>query len=225
MFVIRSKPFSATMRVKRDARLAQVEAVMAAWKASPQTDQDRELLIDWLSETVVRSMPGSVEDLSPQPEFNKSNPAKVAKVQQAALPKQLTLSTIQAPALLAGGAIPDIEVTPTPYDPFEEDGEQNVPAASEKMVKLAQPITVIPAQQRVVNKPLIEMAALTQAPLPDSLRPDPELAESTPPLELSPPVTAPPAEEPVAVNLTELAARIAGYHDGLDEVETDLLRQ
>jgi hypothetical protein len=29
---------------------------------------------------------------------------------------------------------------------------------------------------------------------------------------------------PVAVNLTELAARIAGYHDSLDEVELALLR-
>jgi len=31
------------------------------------------------------------------------------------------------------------------------------------------------------------------------------------------------AAEPVEINLTKLAARIAGYHDGLDEVETALL--
>jgi len=36
-------------------------------------------------------------------------------------------------------------------------------------------------------------------------------------------VAVPQAVEPVRINLTELAARIAGYHNGLDEVETTLL--
>ncbi len=223
---------------ERDARLAQVAAVMAAWKASTQSDSDREMLIDWLSDTAVRSMPGSVTELPPSPEFSSRESTQVVQSQPVQLPQYQPIA-IQAPPLLTDAAIPDLQVTPTPYDPFAVDSETHTaventenesvnrrqPIASDVVdtLVLEQPPTVVPAQRHRVNKHTIEMAA-SPAPLPESSFVSLETSQASSGAELPTLAVAPSFQEPVGVNLTELAARIAGYHDSLDEVETALLR-
>src|SRR5690606_35294882 len=63
-----------------EKRLDEVDAVMAAWHASPQTADHRELLLAWLQESIKRSMPGNDGELPARPQFNKRQtvPAKSA---------------------------------------------------------------------------------------------------------------------------------------------------
>jgi hypothetical protein len=96
-------------------------------------------------------------------------------------------------------------VTPTPSDPLEEE-----------MIALRQPPSINP-DEVVVE----EANPMESAPRPGLS--EPKIGEKN--LLASMPVAEKPNDdEPVAVNLTELVARIAGYHDSLDEVETALLR-
>ncbi|QEG33964.1 hypothetical protein [Bythopirellula goksoeyrii] len=215
---------------ERDARLSQVEAVMAAWRTSNQSEADREKLIEWLSDTIVRSMPGSIDDLTPQPTFSSHESAAVVYSPPAELPRPP--ATIQAPSLLAGTRFPDVPITPTPYDPFSvkiaNDGAMEVeepiaPTPDDSFVP-EQPPTVDPSKRHLANKPGIETAALPQAPLPGSSMVSFETRDQVDKSEKQPLTVVSPHPVQVAINLTELAARIAGYHDSLDEVETALLR-
>ncbi len=221
---------------ERDARLAQVEAVMAAWKASPQNTEDREKLIDWLSETVVRSIPGSVDELPPHPEFSQHESDKGPAVDPSKFATTLPKTPMKAPDLLNGATLPDVQVTPTPYDPFEIEEDNTIaekpldaPVVElEESIVLEQPPTVVPSQQRLANKNVIESNTLPSAPMPNSTQVHLDSSEVYGEDEFPSPTLTEmgeiPTAEPVSINLTELAARIAGYHDGLDEVETALLR-
>ncbi|TWU29433.1 hypothetical protein [Bythopirellula polymerisocia] len=208
---------------KRDERLAEVEAVMAAWKESTQSDSDRELLIDWLSETAVRSIPGSINDLPSAPEFSGRESNNLAQSQSTVLPRQVLTPPLLIPKLLSGTAPLERQITPTPYDPFAEI-EETPSEAPKKIAALEQPPSVIPTQQRAVNKRNATSATWPPAPLPGSSLVSFDTIDETSPAEQPIPVAEPPVAEPVTVNLTELAARVAGYHDVLDEIETSLLR-
>ena len=210
---------------ERDARLERLDEVIARWDASPQTVADRELLLDWLSEGMVRSMPGSVAPLSPPPTFGPQNfgPQTVAAPRPAQQPVPQPALLGQNEKLLPQTSLlptpqPDLRVTPTPYDPFEGVAEQTVRPAD---LPLTQPPTVTPTHGRPV--PSIENASLQTAPRPDTLGSAPAARSSLASLTTIDPESE-AADDRVAVNLTELAARIAGYHEGLAAVETTLRR-
>ncbi|NOY29334.1 MAG: hypothetical protein GXP28_03900 [Planctomycetes bacterium] len=139
---------------ERSQRITKLEETIEAWHASPRSQEDRKLLTSWLSESTVRSMPGTTKPLPEVPEFGK--PPVVALAQ-----------------------------------PKESKIEQAEPIENEAMQ-------------------LTELADLRATPANHvALVTNPEPSRAS--------------EKPVRINLTELAARIAGYHEGLDQIETTLL--
>jgi hypothetical protein len=210
---------------ERDTRLAQLDAVMDAWKVAPQDDADHELLLAWLREAGTNSLPGVMRALPAAPEFSRPQLAlaespravehQVQKVpapeftQPEARKNSPTKQSLAAPTLeklyaQSPGPKPT-PVTPTPADPLEEE-----------MIALRQPGSVT----AVKRGPSGDNRAV--APRPGIVEP-PKVVEQN--LLASVPVVSNEiADEPVTVNFTELAARIAGYHDSLDEVELALLQ-
>jgi hypothetical protein len=214
---------------EREKRLAQFDAVMAAWNIAPQSRADRELLLSWLREAGTNSLPGVMQPLPPVPKFSQSGlvltdntPAieqrvtklpvpefHGAEVKQPAIRQNAPAETAAtAPRLNSFAPEPaskSTSVTPTPADPLEEE-----------MIALRQP------QSLTTGPGNSERGQLSIAHRP-GIAEQPKAVEQN--LLASVPVmNSPPLDAPVKVNLTELAARIAGYHDGLDEVELALLR-
>lgn len=220
---------------ERDVRLAELDAVMDAWRVAPQSEADHELILTWLREAGTNSLPGIMRPLPPLPVFSQSklilaepqNPSKSrpaverqvqkvptpalqqAEVKQPEIRKNLTpQSNASAPTIdsvYSQSKNPErAPVTPTPVDPLEEE-----------MIALRQPESLTSGTLTVAREPGL-------APRPGIVE-QPKVIEQN--LLASVPVTKhTAAAAPVAVNLTELAARIAGYHDALDEVELALLR-
>jgi hypothetical protein len=206
---------------ERETRLAQLDAVMAAWNIAPQDDADRELLLVWLRAAGANSLPGVMQALPPVPEFSSSQlvraenapPAEhqVRKVltpevkQPAVRQDAQTEYAATAPALSSHSAHKPALVTPTPIDPLEEE-----------MIALRQPESLVSGSRGS------EPRQHAVAPRPGNGE-QPQVGEQN--LLASVLVTNDSAvDAPVRVNLTELAARIAGYQDCLDEVELALLR-
>ncbi len=189
---------------ERDQRLAQLNQSLSAWQQSLQTQEDQKLLIEWLTLSATRSLPGSVAQLPEVPGFSASNAIDPLLTEQL---ESLGESTPARGALQP--AIPTVTgpaaVTPTPE------------LSSESEISLDQPATVEP------KKATVQLVSGGEAP------PVPEVADvageqfEEPLLEKAEQASPAEPKELVTVNLTELAARIAGYHDGLDEVEVALV--
>jgi hypothetical protein len=199
---------------EREDRLAQLEALVNAWEKSPQSADDRASLFKWLQESAGRSLPGALAPLPAVPEFSRPAPAVVHEVKKVPVDEKpivvtppqpvVTNSTVAGPAV-ANKPIVENTITPTPSDPLEEE-----------MVALRQPPSLAPGEATVAN---VDKPALAPRPAGQE---QPKLVPGK--LLTSVAVKEDQATEPVGVNLTELAARIAGYHDALDEVETALMR-
>ncbi len=193
---------------ERDLRLAQLDALMTEWQASPQSAEDREALQSWLQTAAGRSLPGAMEPLPELPKFSQAAPVvhQVNKVPVVIEPVKTAEHSLSAPVANSTDtlAVAPIPVTPTPSDPLEEE-----------MIALRQPPSINPGD--------VAEDAIYQEVAPRPGLSEPKYGEKN--LLASVAVNkAPNDEEPVGVNLTELVARIAGYHDALDEVETSLLR-
>jgi hypothetical protein len=197
---------------ERDGRLAQLDALVSAWEKSPQSADDRASLFKWLQESAGRSLPGALAPLPAVPEFSRPTPAVVHEVKKVPVDEKPIVVTPPQPVVrhstVAGPAnkpVVENTITPTPSDPLEEE-----------MVALRQPPSLAPgeATDADLDKPAL-------APRPAGQE-QPKLVPGK--LLTSVAVKEDQATEQVGVNLTELAARIAGYHDALDEVETALLR-
>jgi hypothetical protein len=197
---------------ERDTRLAQLDTLMTEWQASPQSVEDRDALLSWLQTAAGRSLPGAMEPLPDQPKFSQAAAAVVHEVNKMPAVVEPVEAAEHSAATGAAtltdtptaSAVPT-PVTPTPSDPLEEE-----------MIALRQPPSLNPDEVIAESTNLQEVA-----PRPGLSEPQfdkKNLLASLPVAE------KPDVEEPVAVNLTELVARIAGYHDALDEVETSLLR-
>ncbi len=192
---------------ERARRLTQLDKVSKAWQQSPKSDADREKLADWLLEATIRSMPGAVEELPAIPVFGATQPE--VKKPKEPLPIQPTLDILDDPPLSAREA--DLQVEQKPEI-------APVPTAS------------VPAPLPAAETPQVAQPAVSSSPPPE--RPI-EIVPSNPTAtnptnddvvteQLPQPVASAPL--PVQVNLSELAARIAGYNAGLDEVEFALSR-
>ena len=96
------------------------------------------------------------------------------------------------------------------------------PARTSDLAAKTEPVALVPA------KTIVTVSATTPETIPGSSVP-PERAKPTPasvePHKTPQPLVVAPriVEKPIRVNLIELAARIAGYHEGLDEIERSLL--
>lgn len=195
---------------ERDRRLAQLDEVMQEWNASPRTSDDERLLVQWFNESLSHSLPGAVAPLPPVPEFSQRLVAVTEAPGQLGAPQAMIPANMAEPAPAQKALVAETPITPTPIKTGND-------------VILEQPPTVVSS-----GPPILPEESLPAAPLPTARL----LPTATAVPDLAPPPASNPALTPVqtvsvsqgvSVNLVELAARIAGYHDGLDAVETALL--
>ena len=174
---------------ERTQRLSELAKVSNAWQKSPQSDADRQKLADWLLEATIRSMPGSLKALPEVPNFGETSR------KPAQLPPPL------------GEKADDILVEqPTEVEAFEPAKQAPTPVLDPQA---STPQPTLPAPTSLAIKP--------NAPSkPEPLASQP--AVTTPAVETVP-EPANVAVVPTQVNLSELAARIAGYNAGLNELE------
>src|SRR4051794_26032529 len=98
-----------------ESRQAQLNVVVAAWRAAPRTDANNERLNSWLRAAIRASMPGSREPLPAAPSFAANSESDKRAVAE---PKP---ATVRAPE-----PTPAIGVTPpakdeSRVDPFRDD--------------------------------------------------------------------------------------------------------
>jgi hypothetical protein len=194
---------------ERDSRLAQLDALVSAWEKSPQSADDRTNLFKWLQKSAGRSLPGALAPLPALPEFSRPSPAVVHEVKKVPVgekPIVIVPPVAKPPVSVATKPVVENTITPTPVDPLEQE-----------MIALRQPPSLAPGE---ANTTSVEQPAMAPRP---SVQEQPQLVPGKL-LASVPAKEVPKTDEPIGVNLTELAARIAGYHDALDEVETALLR-
>jgi hypothetical protein len=150
-------------------------------------------LAEWLEASIDLSMPGESGELPPTPEFSRPLAAEVETPPVAESP-----AVAKAPPTVAA------PTPPTTAKPVVEPEDRPPPSLP---TKDAPAVAVAPVE----SKP----AARVVAP-PEAM----ERRPSDAPLTAKKPVVA---AKPVAVNLAELNARIAGYHQGLAEVEAAIV--
>ena len=201
----------------RDVREEQLAETLAAWKASPQTGPDRQLLEKWLRGAIVGTLPGESGEFPPTPTFSeqvveaqKSSPTADAAAQSPSLPP-----VVEAPQ--ESKATPrDVRLKPgqayTPPKAKEFRITPRTPATGQAAVEPKTPApqtpTPTPASEpkRVVAAKPIEVAPPEPTPPPVQMveSEQPRVAEKTPaaaekdqPQEkVAPPVAATPAAPP-----------------------------
>jgi len=224
-----------------DARLKELDETLEAWKASQQTERDRELLIGWLRESIVRSLPGESGELPPAPEFGAAPTKEIVAVASAAskptaetepkaasakpqaahtpthnavtLPAEARAAQVRRPRILAQSKV-EKDQPAAPADKKPADGVGNSATAAEQSPSAERSVTV--------RKPPLDPAAspASTADKKNVLDAPPVAQGDSSEITQAKPQAGQP---PVAVNLAELNARIGGYHDGLDEVESAIV--
>jgi len=192
---------------ERARRLVKLEEVSQAWHQSSRTTADREQLASWLLEATIRSMPGSIEVLPVVPHFGETTS-----------PQTVAQST------------PDVLVEPLPNEIRAEENLKNRAEENGETVT-QEPTLASPATEKI--RPSTDSTQLLAVPQPEVAT---FLVAMSPvamsPVAMSPLATFPVTMSPIAVspfvktpriNLTELGARVAGYHQGLDEIDATLL--
>ena len=171
------------------ARVAELDATLAAWRNSPRTADDDELLAAWLEDAIERTMPGGDGELPPAPGFGP-----------------VTTAIETPPAAELPPASPDVEAqaNDTPPEVAPQLGDSEVDAIPS--VKGLEHSVVLPTPVALLDSPVETPASNDLTPIP--------IAES---------VNGDEAAPSVAVNLTELNARIEGYHQGLGDVEAAVI--
>ncbi|MEM8944538.1 MAG: hypothetical protein AAGD11_05080 [Planctomycetota bacterium] len=195
---------------ERAARLRQLEQVTAAWRESAQASTDRTTLAEWLLEATIRSMPGSTQALPPTPAFGAAAVPPTADA--VAIAEPIAPAEAESTDRLSADRH-DVFVDPQPDAPFVPAVEPPTPAVFDPAEDAASDgSSESQVGSTLMNKPSIAIVAKPQ------FRP-----RETPPVVVAAATPVVPVE-PIRVNLSELAARIAGYHAGLDEVELALSR-
>jgi len=200
---------------EQQRRLRQLAETLAAWDASPQSDEDRRLLADWLRESTVRSVHGRIGNLPPVPKFG---------VEEELL--------VEAESLVEAEVPVDEPLVAVKSEPFHEPihGSFHEPEAAESSVVARENPTSEPAKipdladiadQATDEEFESELLDSRTEPLAEVGEQFDVVAHKPSEVET---VSTGPIEPPVSINLVELTARIAGYHDALDTVELNLLK-
>jgi hypothetical protein len=208
-------------------RLGEIELTLDAWRKSPQSPDDVQLLIDWLRQAIKSTMPGETSALPALPPFGSQRPLMVAAPSRPPAPVE---EPAHAPT--PAGPVSDVATAVTvdeaPLAPPPSVDEP--PAATTVLHPVSEPAADItdtpPLEEPAQPLPTTESEA---AAAEHSITVHPDPVPPAPTVEPSPPVASPVAavaEPPrVNVNLAELSARIAGYHDGMAEMDAMLVAE
>ncbi len=211
---------------ERSKRIALLEETIEAWQSSPRSEKDQKLLASWLLESTIRSIPGTTKPLTEVPEFGRPAVVVVAK------------PFVTEPVKMESAGIGPIMTESTKTESVDtkpaESGVVQVkpskPVAEPVTEAIVNTVTETP-KTHPVNDNLAaivptaifrSVASSTEDLFKDSPKDIPQVdAPQIEPPQLD--ETAEPTEKTIRINLTELAARVAGYHEELDLIETSLL--
>jgi hypothetical protein len=161
----------------REARDAQLTETLATWKASPQTEGDRQLLEKWLRGAIVGTLPGESGEFPPTPAF--SEPAVATKSEDK--------PPAPSPAVQPATTKKEVEATPLPRDVQLKPGQAYTPPRAKEFRITPR----LPADGQ---------------PAPSERRTAERNAEPTPPTAAAPPkrvMAAKPVEAPPAAGWAE----------------------
>lgn len=187
---------------QRAERLEQLQRAVQAWQQSPQTDEDRRLFASWLREAIVRSLPGSIDSLPAIPPFGQPAPP-VDQTPSLAETESVVIqpADVEASAPATAELSSNTQIQPPTDNTLSLRSEE--PSPSSPTVKTLVAVQPASSTRTTVERPRARVAKTVSTSLAQ-----PTMART---------------EKPIPINLTELNARIAGYHKGLDEVEAALL--
>ena len=200
---------------ERYKRLTQLESVITAWEYSAQSEKDREILGNWLLEATIRSMPGTGKHLPQVPEFGVVPSPSTQAVTQSDAPSTVS----QAESIRPKELVPE-ELTKkeSPAEDSESPAfrlEDTINVAEQGT--LEEPDEILfpnPEENQIV---IVSTSELENATSSVSLVSQPLSSTSDP----KPTVKHP--QEVAQINIYALSARIATYHQALDQVETQVL--
>jgi hypothetical protein len=213
-------------------RTKSLDAALDAWRKSPQSAKDFELMRGWLRAALVKSLPGEEGAWPEGPVFSQAAEVRVVRKEVVEEDERSQESGGRS----QGDTVVAKEVTATPSVDAPHNTKPQAAKASE--VVAAKPVITPPAvtppvvakqnPQRAANVDVAKRSAPTAAQAAGSYKGvKAELVGAKPPvtadLRQSADSRAVKVEAakpaPVAVNLAELNARVGGYHEGLREIE------
>jgi hypothetical protein len=201
------------------AHFAELDVALAAWRESPHNEANNQLLAEWLQDSISRTLPGADGKLPATPDFGAEAPLFVAPAHVTAPPKPAEPAPELAQALPAAAPAPRATTPSVSAAP---------PLARRATTVSAAPPN--PVSRPPVTPPVGSTAATTEHSI--TIHTAPLAGASS--CEAATPVISNPALAPVPtrgtraatqelpavqLNLAELNARIAGYHQGLKGIE------
>jgi hypothetical protein len=211
-------------------RQEQLDQVLNSWLQSPRSPADRQLLNQWLHQSIRSSMPGTTHPLPSLPSFSRSMPPK--------LPAKLPAKTNTPDSLNPEGIDHETKEPSEAVEREENDTAMRTPsqnsaaiAVSDSQITSVPTITPLPESSSIsaykTSQPELHHGSHTAAPLGTSQQKPTTLftghsnsRSQTLSQKMNLSKTLPASD--VTINLAELVARTAGYHDGLNEIEADL---
>lgn len=217
-------------------RQEQLERVLHAWLQSPRSPADRQLLTQWLRQSIRSSMPGSTHPLPALPSFSHAVPPQ--------LPAESPAIIDTSDALSPKDINHEMKEPSDAYEREESDSVVQIPLKNSSAIAVSDPqFATTPTIAALPESALISIDKATHrnpqpeplhsfhtsAPLETSYQEPTTLLtghSNNHPQTLAEKTTSSNSvrASEVTINLAELAARTAGYHDGLDEIEADLFR-
>jgi len=199
-------------------RTEALDAALAAWRKSPQSAKDYQVMSEWLRVALVKSLPGEEGAWPEAPVFSQAAEVRVVRKEvaeevkpaaeaQATKPRGAKTQAKGAPEVVAAKPV----VTAPAVTPPVVTKQISPRATNADVAKRAAPTV---AEAAGAYKGVKAAPIVAKTPATADLR----QAEAIEPVKVE---AVKPA--PVAVNLAELNARIGGYHEGLREIEAAMV--
>lgn len=207
-------------------RTKTLDAALEAWRKSPQSAKDHDLMSGWLRDALVKSLPGEEGAWPEGPVFSEEAEVRVVRKEIVEGEKEQQQEYEKKESVVVEEVTP--AVVTLPADSLRGARQQ---AAKAPEVSAAKPVVTPPAitppvvtksnPQRESNADVVKRAAPTVAQAAGVYKGvKAELVGAKPQAESIQVVKVEAAKPaPVAVNLAELNARVGGYHEGLREIE------
>jgi hypothetical protein len=220
-----------------------LESALVAWRKSPQSAGDHEVMTAWLRAALLRSLPGESGAWPATPEFSSAHVARkeVAADEREQRPKaegrrtkRAVADADSAPKKDVAGLKAGSSADKTPSRKTQEPNEKSgIFAQDVDLSDLHRQANRVGANKNESNQPpaapetsIVARQASVKTPVPEvGKRSAPTAAEAAKTYRDVGPEekAAKPQAAAVEVNLGELNARIGGYHDGLGEIEAALV--
>lgn len=202
--------------LQAEQRLQELDGVLKEFRSKPRSEKHQRILAEWLMDATVRSMPGSTQPMPPAPQYSELKPDRPV-TPTASRPQEPV-----APPTPPPPTIPDragVRLAAAPVAEVRERNEFSI--VREKQPQEPVPPVVSTRLQTPTQEPLPEPVRIASRPVPAT---QPETIIASPPATQlvstrEKPTSTPVVPETIPINLPELAARIAGYHSALDDLE------